>query len=156
MHTSTYCLYSTWYKPAPHFVVKSAAHAQTSRGGVGFASRHRSGATVLAWGWLSYTLVHSKQYGAEAHGVADRLRLAPPSGLPGAGQRISLLKIPFPNRNHRHFFFFSRLSESKQDLKAAEADRRERAATSVQATYRGWEGRQIAGDRYTTLYSSRT
>ncbi|CAB1115434.1 unnamed protein product [Ectocarpus sp. CCAP 1310/34] len=34
-----------------------------------------------------------------------------------------------------------------EDLKAAEADRREQAATAMQAAYRGWEGRQIAADR---------
>eukprot|EP00904_Undaria_pinnatifida_P008783 jgi/Undpi1/5034/HiC_scaffold_19.g08386.m1 len=34
-----------------------------------------------------------------------------------------------------------------EDLKAAELDRREQGATSIQAAYRGWEGRQIAGDR---------
>ncbi len=36
----------------------------------------------------------------------------------------------------------------------AEAGRREQAATTMQAAYRGWEGRQIAADRCALCHSN--
>ena len=37
----------------------------------------------------------------------------------------------------------------------AEAGRREQAATALQAAYRGWEGRQIAADRWVRVVWTR-
>lgn len=102
----------------------------------GFCFTPQNRFNCCVWRWLSF----SKQHTSQSFYLTLPIDTAVWSIW---GKLLTVHFFFFPL-----FFFYFLLSAITQDLKTAEADRREQGATSIQAAYRGWEGRQIAGDRY--------